>query len=293
MRSPTSDRTSATTDPAFADAGREGGTEQAVLIAAFEALLCPLAELAVARGLPCPTAEALMRRAWVQAASRAHEALPAHRRVSRIATSTGLSRREVTRLTQEADQPADAPRRSPSSEVFARWMSDPQWRSQDAKPGRLPRCGPSPSFEALAQSVTKDVHPRTLLDELIRLGVVTLDSRSDQVELIEDAFVPRGDRLRMVELMADNTADHLRAAVDNVLGQGRSHLEQAVFADELSQESLRALSRLMNDEWQALMGRLIPALENLISDDAVHGRPQDQRVRIGLYSYSSNMGEPS
>lgn len=62
------------------------------LLQALDALLAPLARLAVARGLPCATVEGLLRRAFVRAAQEAHPALPAHRMVSRIATATGLKR---------------------------------------------------------------------------------------------------------------------------------------------------------------------------------------------------------
>jgi hypothetical protein len=139
--------------------------------------------------------------------------------------------------------------------------------------------------------VTKDVHPRTLLDELLRLNLVRLDDRGDEVELLREAFVPRGDSLRMMELLADNTSDHLRAAVDNVLGRDREHMEQAVFADELSDESLKRVRQHMTEEWQALLARLVPLLEGLIEDDARAGRPQDQRLRVGLYSFTAPMGE--
>lgn len=70
----------------------------------------------------------------------------------------------------------------------------------------------------------------------------------------------------------------LRAAVDNVLGREREHLEQAVFADELSTESLQ-------------LARLVPLLEGLIAEDVRLGRTQDQRLRVGLYCYTSPMGE--
>lgn len=276
--------------PAFIPSAA-ASADEAALLRAFQALLAPLAELAVARGLPCPVAENLMRLAWVQAANRAHHMLPPHRRVSRIATSTGLSRREVTRLTTQDVDRAEPSRRPLANEVFARWLSDPQCRQADGRPRRLPRSGPAPSFEWLAQSVTKDVHPRTLLDELLRLNLVRLDDRGDEVELLREAFVPRGDSLRMMELLADNTSDHLRAAVDNVLGRGREHLEQAVFADELSSESLKCVRQHMNEEWQALLARLVPLLEGLIEDDARAGRLQDQRLRVGLYSFTAPMGE--
>ena len=259
------------------------------LLQALDALLAPLARLAVARGLPCATVEGLLRRAFVRAARDAHPALPPHRMVSRIATATGLNRREVTRLTL-----ADAPpvrKRPLSAEVFARWIGDPQYRDARGRPRKLPRQGAAPSFETLAQSVTRDVHPRSLLDELLRLGLAALDAAGDRVELLQDAFVPRGDSERMLGFLGHNVGDHLGAAVANVLGDGRRHFEQAVYADELSAQSVEALRGLIAAQWQTISTALLPRLEQLIEADRAAGRTQDQRLRVGLFSYSERMPE--
>lgn len=261
------------------------------LLLALDALLVPLARLAVARGLPCATVEGLLRRAFVRAARDAHPALPPHRMVSRIATATGLNRREVTRLTQ-ADA-APVPRRPLSAEVFARWIGDPQYRDARGRPRKLPRQGAAPSFETLAQSVTRDVHPRSLLDELLRLGLAAFDAAGDRVELVQDAFVPRGDSARMLGFLGHNVGDHLGAAVANVLGDGRGHFEQAVFADELSAQSVEALRGLIAAQWRAIHAALLPRLEQLIEADRAEGRAQDQRLRVGLFSYSERMSEAS
>ena len=198
----------------------------------------------------------------------------------------------MSRLTQPAD--VEAPARRPlANEVFARWLTDPELRDGRGQPRDLARSGPAPSFESLAQAVTRDVHPRTLLDELLRLRLAALDADGERVSLVRDAFVPREDGTRMLELLGDNTGDHLAAAVANVLGRGSEHLEQAVFADELSPESIAAIRRLIQSEWQALLGRVVPALEALIEEDARLHRPQDQRVRIGIYSYTTKDGSPA
>ena len=74
--------------------------EQQALLDALRALLGPMARLAVARGLPCAALEEALRRAVVDAAAQAHPDVAPSRSVSRIATATGLNRREVTRLVQ-------------------------------------------------------------------------------------------------------------------------------------------------------------------------------------------------
>jgi hypothetical protein len=141
--------------------------------------------------------------------------------------------------------------------------------------------------------VTRDVHPRSLLDELLRLGLAAHDPSDDSVALVNDAFVPRGDTERMLGFLGHNVGDHLGAAVDNVLGDGRRHFEQAVFADELSPHSLEAMHESIEAQWRALCASLVPQLEKLIDADHAAGRPQDRRLRVGLFSFSARMPEPA
>jgi len=262
------------------------------LLAALQPLLGPLARLAVARGLSAAALEEALRLALVQAADAQHAGLLPHRRVSRISTATGLHRREVTRLVQrlrEGDPRAVSPRRSPASEVFARWCTDPRFRDRRGHPRVLPRQGSSPrrpSFEMLAQSVTRDVHPRSLLDELLRLGLATLDEARDTVALTADAFVPRGDAGRMLQFLGANVGDHLAAAVDNVLADGRRHLEQAVFADGLSEASLATLRTLIARHWKRLHDELVPALQRQVAQDR-NTPGARRRLRVGLYSFDA------
>ncbi|MCO5124687.1 MAG: DUF6502 family protein [Rhizobacter sp.] len=253
----------------------------------MSALLGPLAQLAVSKGMPCAVVEGLLRQAFVNAARDAHPSLAPHRIVSRIATTTGLSRREVTRLTQSVDA---SPRRRPlSAEVFARWTSEPTYRDKRGRPRKLPRQGEAPSFETLAHSVTRDVHPRSLLDELVRLGLAVTDPAQDTVALIHDAFVPRGDTERMLGFLGQNVGDHLGAAVANVLADGHRHFEQAVFADGLSLQSVDSMREPIAAQWRAIHDTLVPKLEKLIDADSANGRPQDQRLRVGLFSYSEQV----
>jgi len=259
--------------------------EQPALLDAVRALLVPLAQLAVARGLPHGAVDEMLRAAFVSAAHAAHPGLPEHRRVSRISAATGINRREVTRLTAATERPV-VPARSYPSEVFAHWTSHPDYRDKAGRPRRLPRLGAAPSFESLAQTITRDMHPRSLLEELLRLGLATHDAADDSVTLAREAFVPSGDAARMDGFLGANVGDHLSAAVANVLAGGREHFEQALFADGLSEASLATLRELITAHWRALTAELVPKLEKMIEDDAKAGTAT-QRVRVGLFSYQA------
>jgi hypothetical protein len=265
-------------------------TQQA-LQDALRALLVPLARLAVARGLPFAAVEGMLKQAFVEAASDAHPGLLAHRKVSRISTVTGINRREVTRLTQAA--PVARPRgRSLASELFAHWLTDPRYRTAEGEPRPLPRQGPAPSFEALAQFITRDVHPRSLLDELLRLELARLDEASDTVVLSRHA-VPRGDSVRMLGFLGENVGDHLRAAVDNVLDGGAAHFEQAIFADGVSPQTMEWVRQSIRNHWQTLLAAMVPELEQRIEADAKSEPPPERRMRIGLYSFEDPRATPT
>jgi hypothetical protein len=266
--------------------------EQSTLLDALDGLLAPLADLCLAKGVTIQLIEERLRHSFVQSAIYAHGGLPPGRLASRISASTGLTRREVARLQgEDSDKPLARrePKRSPATELFTRWMCDAELRGDNGLPRALPRLGLAPSFERLAQSVTQDIHPRSLLDELCRLGLAVWDTDTDEVQLVQEAFVPRGDWARMTSFLADNVGDHLRAAAANVLTDGNAHLEQAIFADELSVESLERFREIMAAHWRGMLDQLPAQLEQLIEEDAAAGRRQNQRVRVGLYTWSQPM----
>lgn len=263
----------------------EGSPEQQALQAAVAGLMASVARLAVARGLPYQTVDEMLKQAFVQAADAAHPVGLPHRKVSRISTATGINRREVSRLMQPVPETGAARGRSVASEVFTHWRTQRPYRGRDGAPRALPRQGPAPSFETLAHAVTRDVHPRSLLDELCRLGLAQWDEASDTVVLSRDAFVPQGDRVRMLGFLGDNVGDHLSAAIDNVLRDDHTHFEQAVFAEGLSAASLESVRPAVRAQWQALLSALVPALEERVAADAAVDPAPKGRLRVGLYTY--------
>ncbi len=257
------------------------------VLAALRAVLFPLVKLAMAKGVRYAEVDELVRDVFVKVAREAHAGVPVQRSVSRISASTGINRREVTRLIQDGPAP-ESRTRSPANEVFARWISDPAWQL-DGVPMRLPRLGAAPSFEALATSVNRDVRPRALLEELVRLGLAQIHE-DDHVSLAEDNFVPSQDEGHMLDFLSANVGDHLHAAVDNVVQKGSvRHLEQALFADELSPESIAILRPQANSQWKALVKAMIPKVQQRLDLDKTQPAARDQRVRIGMYMYSETM----
>ena len=275
-------------------------TPNAALQAALARLLAPLAQLAVARGVPFAVVDEMLRAAFVSSAHAAHPGLPEHRRASRISAATGLNRREVNRLLEQQQaaaregSPEPTPR-SPAAMVFAHWRATPAYRTRAGAPRVLPRTGPMPSFESLAHEVTRDVHPRALLEELLRLKLATHDTARDSVALQKDNFVPRGDAERMAQWMGANVGDHFAGAVANLLGRKPEHAEQAIAAEGLSAASVAQVRPLLHAHWQRLTDDLVPLLERLIEQDAAQAdaaASNTHRVRFGLYAFDTAPAMP-
>jgi hypothetical protein len=282
------------------------GTVPAAALDALLAVLRPLASLAVDHGVQFGQLEELLKRAMVEAAlhATAGEGRRAAPPVSRLSVITGIHRKEVKRLAEGPGLDAVRAESTPAAQLFTRWLTDPAWQGADGRPRPLSRrtgAEPTPGFEELARSVTTDVHPRTLLDELLRLELASVDDRADTVRLRSDAFVPAGRMEALLAFLGANVGDHLAAARANVAARLRAgasgtppapFVEQALFADELSADSAALAGDSARAFWSTLLSALAPELQRLEQADRSAGRPADHRVRIGLYCYSEPMAAP-
>jgi hypothetical protein len=262
--------------------------QQQALMMVLDQLLQPMAQLCLAKGVSIQAIEEVLRRAYVRAAQQGCAGLKPSRSASRISTMTGLTRREVARLQSEEGASVAQPR-SVATDVLTHWASHPEYVNKKGLPICIPRTGRAPSFEALAAGVTKDVHPKSILADMVRLGLVSHNEKNDMVELLDAIYVPRADWAQMVGFIGANVGGHLQASVENVLDGGNKHFEQALLADELSKESLEDAKVLITEQWRELLTQLGPQLQALMDQDKVHGRQQNQQLRIGLYSYMNPM----
>jgi len=97
----------------------------------------------------------------------------------------------------------------------------------------------------------------------------------------------------MTELLAANVGDHAAAAVAN-LQDDANFLEQAMYAGDLSAESVAQLQRAAVKAWsQAVRPLITRAVERreLDAAAAAQASPPHHRVRFGVYFYSTEESE--
>lgn len=251
------------------------------LIAAVRRILRPLVRVLIANGLTWPSLAGLIKAAYACEAEQ-HFALPGKPTTdSRVALLTGLHRKDIARLRGEDGAEAEDPV-SPSlpAQVLGRWTGHSGYRGADGKPQALSRAG----FDSLVESISKDIRPRALLDELLRAGLVR--ERGDGLlELVETAHLPHGDHDKLAYWFGRNVADHLAAAGHNLAGGKPAFFERALFHTGLTRESVQTL----NAEAAAVVMEALIRLNELATrlGEQDKGRPEaDQRFVAGVYLHA-------
>lgn len=213
---------------------------------------------------------------------------------SALSLLTGLHRKDIRQAREQAlaqGTQAQAEQEHTHQTVSVPAQLVARWLAQDL-PRRLPWQGDAPSFQALAQAVSKDVHPKALLNTLQLQGVVNVDPDDATVQLLQDSYTPAGQSQAMLSLLSESVADHLQAGLNNLsLPPESRHLEQSVFADGLSAESVDQLERLATQLWYATQKTLLRQATTLCEQD--EGQAQHHwRFRVGMYSYGTPTEAP-
>jgi hypothetical protein len=279
-------------EPADRPSGAALPTSETAELALREsaALLGPVVRWLLRSGVSYPTFADAMKSVFLAAARAELDAGNVPASQSALSVLSGVHRKDVRALLAAGDAP---PRVAPgvplASQVFTRWLQDPALHDAEGRPRALPRSGPAPSFDALSRSLSTDVHPRTVLDELLRLGVV--DIRGEEVVPHATGFVPAADLAGLVALFTANAGDHLAAAVHNLAGGEPPFLEQAVYAQGLTTESAAELATLARTLWSGVFAAMVDAARSKV--DAESGDGGDQRIRFGTYFYSEPVVPPA
>lgn len=219
----------------------------------LEQLLQVLARLLMARSVGFPEAEAMLARAYVDAAMRWHvrDERPT---ASRLYMLTGIHRKKIAPLLEPRSRSSSAP--SLSQLVRDRLSGDPRLldRRGNLKPLALARKdGGELSFEAVVESVSKDIRPRAVLDQWLASGMARLDERgrlcmdlrSEKVGYAEDAKAELVDRV---------VRPALSAVVASLLQTRERSSTMALHVDELHPDDAHALQM----EWrERLRGELM------------------------------------
>lgn len=260
------------------------------LVRAVRRLLRPLVRLLLSFSVQYPYLANLLKLTYVEVATREFQLDDRPQTDSRVSLLTGIHRQDVKRLRGEmmADAPPP-PAVSLGAQLVSRWLGEVVYLDSKGRPKPLPRLatvGGKASFERLVQTVNKDIRPRVVLDEWLRLGVAELDDH-DRVMLRSQAFVPVHGVEEKLFYFGKVIHDHLAASAHNLTAGQPPMLDQCVYFDQLTAQSAEQLA----DYARSLAGEAMQAMNRraLALQQADATKPEaTHRTNFGLYFYRAD-----
>ncbi|MEQ1836852.1 MAG: DUF6502 family protein [Candidatus Nitrotoga sp.] len=260
------------------------------LVRALLHALRPLIRLLLSYGVTYPYLANQLKTLYLNVATHEFQLPDKTQTASRLSLLTGLHRKDIKRLADNVvttDNVAPAAI-SLGATLIARWSADPDYVDEQGQPLHLSRFATGServSFESLVTGVNKDIRPRPVLDEWLRLGIVQLD-QNNRVRLNTAAFIPTQDLDEMAFYFGQNIHDHLAATAHNLLHDGPPFLERSVYYNNLTPESiakLNELTRTLGTRALLAVNRQALELERLDQGKA----EANQRMNFGIYFFSA------
>lgn len=244
-----------------------------VLNAALARLLESLARLLIRNGMSFPVFAEIAKRAYVNVA-RDDFAIPGKPQTNtRIATLTGLSRKEVLRIINLQLDGEDllTARHNRATRVISAWIRLKAFHDRRGKPAALPFEGTGQSFMTLVKQSSGDIPARTILDELLHSGSVRY-LKDGRIKLVGNAYIPSGDVLAKMRMLGTDVSD-LICTIDHNLatGDGDSFFQRKVSYNNIPDEHIELLKNV-------IVTRAQQALEDMNREMVRHDRDGNPAV---------------
>lgn len=256
--------------------------------AAIRRVIGSLVRILLNHGVRYPMLLEVLKSEYVHVAEREFALAQKQQTDSRISLLTGVHRKDVRRLRAEVVAEAAPPASvSLGGLIVARWLAKREFVDARGRPlpiARLRRKGGDRSFEALVESVSKDMRSRVVLDEWLRLGVARVDDE-DRVCLNVSAFVPKKGLDEKAHYFGRNAADHLAAICANLAGTEPSFLERSVHYTRLTETAVKKLSALAESDGMKALHALNKRASELETAAGATTEPL-HRINFGIYFYS-------
>lgn len=245
-----------------------------------------LARWLIKSGVGYTEFSAVLKPVFYNEAIREIERLNQKKTDSSISLLAGLNRRDISTLRQNNDDVHQIIHHftEPASAVSVPARVVGMWVNEDL-PQSIPVSGHKISFENLVKQVSTEKHPRSILLELKRIGIVK--EENDVVTLQANSFTPSPKNDELKQLFVANIADHMAAGIHNIVEKKSKFLEQAVFADELTLKSIQQLKQTSTNLWSEMSKQILAeAIECCKADE---GREDAVlNFRLGIFQYDDS-----
>ena len=192
------------------------GNTKSVINNAVVKILRPLIRILMRYGLSCPEFMEIAKKLYVEIAESDFGINGKKQTISRIATLTGLSRKDTQKTKLKLEQ-ADEINTAPvnrANRVILGWLKDSEFLDKNRKPVVIPIRGDQVSFEKLVKRYSGDIPMNAILDELKRIGAVE-EIEGAQLRLLTKGYIPKTEEEK-IDVMAKCLSDQLKTIEFNL-----------------------------------------------------------------------------
>lgn len=260
---------------------------------AVATLLKPLIRALIRYGVSHGEFADIAKRVFVESAENDFTLTGRKQSISRISMLTGVNRKEVTRIRRlealEDDETTPAYNRA--VRIISGWNRDADFSSDGTLPGPLPMEGAG-SFSDLVKRYSGDIPVRAVLDELLRVGAVSIDDEGLIHLTSESAYVPAEDKDAQFNIMGNSVADLLSTLDHNFeSGAGATRLQLTTAYNNLPREAVRQFQTMSHDRSVALLRDFDQWLGKYDRDASADVEGEGRlRAGIGIYYFEENLG---
>jgi hypothetical protein len=258
------------------------------LVKAVIRMLHPLVRILLTHEVAHSEFAEMAKRAYVDVAYKYFSIPKRKQTFSRVSVLTGLSRKEVVRLTNlEKDEPPVT--KGPlnrAGRVISGWLRDPDFLDQKNEPKVLTLRGEVSSFEELVTRYSGDITARAILDELIRVGAVEkLDK--NKVKLKHHGYIPDESLSEKLDVLSAHTYDLLTTGLHNLThDQDHRRFQRQVTYHDMPQSVIDEFQEYSHDKCLALLLEFDRWLAE--KKKTVSAEPDEQTGRVGVGMYYFN-----
>ncbi|WP_051640879.1 DUF6502 family protein [Thiomicrorhabdus sp. Milos-T2] len=275
--------------------------KEKALAKALSNMLRPLVRLLIHQDITYIGLLNLLKRTYVEVAEESFTIENKKLTDSRISLLTGIHRGDVKRIrTENLNQPTEKElKASLSSQLISIWMGHQGYINKNGEPLALFRYQQdgSPSFEELVFSVSKDKHPRSILDEWLSQNLVELVTKNkiEKVQLSQASYVPAEDFEEKLFFAGKNIGSHLTTVAHNLENQVPAMFDRAVYYSGLTEASIQKLEASSNEKMLAALTELNQLASQLQEQDknSEHAKKANREMHVGAYFCQSLTKQPT
>lgn len=229
---------------------------QQALFRAIYRLFRPLVRLLLRNGIPFGVFADIAKRAYLDVAFREFGVDGRKQTDSRVATITGLTRKEVARLKHHLEEPDDhtvVEKYNRAARVVFGWVHDKTYCSESGDTRALPFEGGESNISTLVKTYSGDMPPRAILDELLRVGVVE-QQQDGLYRLRERAYIPDKSDIEKLRILGQDVAGLISTIDRNIHNTEQDRFfQRKIYYDNLPAEAIEPLRKMLAEQGQQFL----------------------------------------